>query len=88
MKETIVNRIGWFASFMAILMFTSYVDQIRLNINDSPGSVILPITTTVNCVSWVLYAYLKPKTDWPILLCNSLGAVIGIITATTAILFR
>lgn len=87
MRETIVNRIGWFASFMAVLMFASYVDQIRLNINGSPGSVILPFTTTVNCVSWVLYAYLKPKIDWPILFCNSLGAVIGVVTAITAILY-
>ena len=88
MREEIVNRIGWFASFMAVVMFASYIDQIRLNINGSPGSFILPLTTTMNCLSWILYAYLKPKIDWPILFCNALGAVVGIITATTAIIYN
>jgi len=31
-KEKWINRIGWFASIMALLMFVSYVDQIRLNL--------------------------------------------------------
>ena len=85
MDQKIVNRIGWFASFMAVLMFSSYIDQIRLNIGGSPGSVVLPIATTINCSTWVLYGYLKQKRDWQLMLCNAFGAVIGVVTAFTAV---
>ncbi len=88
MKEETINKIGWFASLMAIIMFSSYIDQIRLNLNGQPGSIILPIATTVNGVSWVAYALLKEKKDWPIFTCNSLAVILGLITAVTAICAR
>lgn len=84
MDNKIVNRIGWFASVMAIIMFSSYIDQIRLNLSGQPGSIVLPIATTLNGVSWVLYALMKEKKDWPLFICNALGAVLGFITALTA----
>lgn len=85
MNEKIVNRIGWFASFMAIAMYTSYIDQIRLNLSGQTGSIILPIITTINCTAWTLYGALKIKKDWPIIVCNVPGIILGIITATTAL---
>ncbi len=85
MTEKTVTRIGWFASLMAIGMFSSYIDQIRLNISGQQGSLILPIMTTISCLSWVSYALLKEKKDWPVFLCNALGAILGTITALTAI---
>jgi len=86
MNEKIVNKIGWFASFMAISMYFSYIDQIRLNLSGQTGSIILPIIVTINCTAWVLYGSLKPrKKDWPIIVCNAPGIILGIITAITAI---
>ncbi len=70
---------------MAIIMFCSYIDQIRLNLSGRPGSIILPVATIVNGVSWVLYALLKERKDWPIAVCNTIGVVLGLITALTAI---
>jgi uncharacterized protein with PQ loop repeat len=87
MDEKIVNRIGWIASFMAIAMYFSYMDQIRLNISGHTGSIILPIITTINCTFWTMYGFLKTKKDWPIIACNIPGIVLGIITAITAIIF-
>jgi uncharacterized protein with PQ loop repeat len=87
MKEKTVEKIGWLASLMAILMFSSYVDQIILNINGETGSILLPITTTVNCMVWVSYALLKAKKDWPIFTCNILGIFVGITTAVTGIIY-
>ena len=72
MNQKIIDTIGWLASIMAIIMFFSYIDQIRLNISGQPGSVILPIATTVNCILWATYGYMKPKRDWPIVLPNLL----------------
>ncbi|MFA5086330.1 MAG: SemiSWEET family transporter [Candidatus Paceibacterota bacterium] len=87
MNEKNVDKIGWIASFLAILMYFSYIDQIRLNISGQTGSVILPVITTVNCTFWVLYGSLKSKKDWPLIVCNIPGVVLGIITAITAIIF-
>jgi len=87
MNEKLVTKIGWFAAAMAIVMFASYIDQIRLNVDGKPGSVILPLATMVNCFSWVLYGSLKKTKDLPIIVCNSLGFVIGLVTAITAIIF-
>lgn len=84
MNEKVVTRIGWIASVLGIIMFSSYIDQIRLNLSGQPGSIILPIATTVNGIAWVCYALLKAKKDWPVFACNALGAVLGVITAVTA----
>ncbi len=86
MHESHVKKIGWFASMAAIMMFSSYIDQIRLNIEGNPGSVILPIATMINCIAWVCYALLKENKDWPIFACNALGIVVGGVTAVTAII--
>ncbi|MAD45367.1 MAG: hypothetical protein CMI02_19650 [Oceanospirillaceae bacterium] len=85
--EKLVNRLGWFASVMGILMFSSYIDQIRLNLNGQTGSVILPLATTVNCFAWMAYSYLKRDRDWPLFWSNSVGAVCGFATAVTALAF-
>jgi len=85
MNENIVNKIGWFASAMAIAMYTSYIDQIRLNLSGQTGSIILPVITTINCTAWTLYGSLKIKKDWTIVVCNIPGIILGIITAMTAL---
>lgn len=87
MTEKNVNKIGWIASFLAILMYFSYIDQIRLNISGTPGSVLLPVITAVNCTFWTLYGLLKQKRDWPLIVCNVPGVILGVITAVTAIAY-
>lgn len=86
-NERLVNHIGWFASLMAMLMFSSYIDQIRLNIAGQTGSVLIPAATILNCVSWLLYGVLKPKKDWPIIACNILGITVATITLVTAFIY-
>ena len=86
MNEKYINRIGWFASIMAIAMYVSYLDQISRNLAGHKGSVILPIFTTINCTAWILYAGLRKKKEWPIIVCNLPGVVLGIITAITAVI--
>ena len=85
-NEKLVNKIGWFASLMAITMYISYIDQIVRNLHGNPGSIVLPITTTINCSAWIFYGWLKTKKDWPIIMCNVPGVLLGIITAVTAII--
>ncbi len=84
MDQKIVDKIGWFASIMGIIMFSSYIDQIRLNLTGHPGSIILPIATVINGISWCTYGSLKPKVDWPIISANLVAIVLGTATAITA----
>ncbi len=84
--QKLVNKIGWAASVMAILVYLSYLDQIRLNLSGHPGSVILPIFTVLNCTLWVTYGFLLEKRNWPIIICNLPGIVLGALTAITAII--
>ncbi|VVB77213.1 Uncharacterised protein [uncultured archaeon] len=81
-----VEKVGWVASLMAILMYVSYVDQIRLNLSGHPGSAILPAITIVNCSFWVLYGLFLEKRNWPIIACNLPGIFLGAATAITAVL--
>lgn len=87
MKEQSIQRIGWFASITAVVMFSSYIDQILLNIEGQTGSIILPIATTINCLAWVCYALAKQQKDWPIFTCNIIGVFAGGLTAVTGVLY-
>lgn len=80
------SYIGWIASIMATIMFLSYIDQIRLNIIGKKGSIFLPITTSINCIMWLMYAYTKEQKDNPLIICNLVGIVLSIATIVTAII--
>jgi hypothetical protein len=86
MDDKIVNKVGWFASAMAICMFFSFIDQIRLNVSGRPGSILLPLAAMVNCLAWTAYGWLKARKDWPIICGNGLGILVAAVTAVTAIL--
>lgn len=85
-SQNVVNKVGWMASLMAIAMYASYIDQIRLNLSGHPGSVLLPIVTVFNCTLWVMYGSFLEKRNWPIIACNLPGIFLGAITAITALI--
>lgn len=83
MDQKIIEKIGWAASIIAILMWFSFIDQIRLNIAGHKGSLIIPIVVTVNCVLWTLFGL--GKKNWQIVASNVPGIFIGAVTAITAL---
>lgn len=83
MDQKIVEKIGWAASILAILMWFSFFDQIRLNLAGHKGSLLIPIVVTINCILWTLFGL--GKRNWQIVAANVLGIFIGIITAITAL---
>ncbi len=85
MKEKYISYIGWFASAMAIAMYVSYIDQIKLNLAGEKGSVLQPLAATINCIAWSAYAFLKEKKDWPIIICNVPGIFLGGVAFYTAL---
>lgn len=84
MQERTVRTIGWIASFAAILMFFSYIDQIRLNLDGHKGSVVQAVATVINCTLWTTYGLGRPAKDWPIIMANIPGIVLGVVAAVTA----
>lgn len=83
MNQKIIERIGWAASTVAILLWLSFFDQIRLNLAGQKGSLLIPIVVTVNCILWTLFGL--GKKNWQIIAANVPGIIIGAITAITAL---
>lgn len=81
--QKFIEKIGWVASMIAILMWFSFFDQIRLNLAGHKGSLLIPIVVTINCILWTLFGL--GKKNWQIVAANVLGIFIGIITAVTAL---
>lgn len=83
MNQKIVEKIGWTASIIAIVMWFSFIDQIRLNLAGQKGSLLMPVIVTVNCVLWTLFGL--GKKNWQIIAANLPGIIIGAVTAITAL---
>lgn len=84
MSERQLRALGWVATVTAVAMYLSYIDQIRLNLAGDKGSMIQPLAAVVNCTLWVLYGLLRDKRDWPIVLANAPGVLLGAAALVTA----
>lgn len=80
-----LHVVGWVATVTCILMYGSYLDQIRMNLSGSKGSVIQPIATILNTCLWTTYGWLHPQKDWPIIIANVPGIILGAACLYTAL---
>lgn len=85
MTDRHLRLLGWIATATAITMYLSYIDQIRLNLAGEKGSVLQPIATIINCALWVGYGFARETRDWPIVLANAPGVVLGLGVLVTAL---
>ncbi|PJG82405.1 SemiSWEET family transporter [Caviibacterium pharyngocola] len=85
MNERFITILGWVATFTAVCMYVSYLEQIGLNLDGNKGGLIQPLATAVNCTLWVCYGLFKEKRDLPVALANSPGVVLGLAAFVTAI---
>jgi len=85
MSDRALRILGWIASATAVAMYMSYLDQIRLNLAGQKGSLIQPMATLVNCSLWVAYGFLREKRDWPIVIANAPGILLGATAFLTAL---
>ena len=79
------RRLGWAATTGSIVMYVSFVDQIVRNLHGEKGSIILPAATTACCTLWLLYGWWRAPRDWPIVLANLPGVLLGAATFVTAL---
>lgn len=83
MNQKLVEKIGWAASIMAVFMYFSFIDQIRLNLSGNKGSLLIPVLVTVNSTLWTLFGF--GKKNWQIFACNIPGIFIGAISFLTVL---
>lgn len=77
--------IGWLATVACCAMYISYIPIIVDNINGLKTNPLQPLAAAVNCILWVSYGLLSENKNWPIVIANSPGIILGFITFTTAI---
>lgn len=84
-ENRFITVLGWIATFTAVCMYVSYIQQIGLNLDGTKGGAIQPLATAINCTLWVAYGLMKVKRDYPVALANFPGVVLGLITFVTAL---
>ncbi|NEN76435.1 hypothetical protein F9B74_08945 [Pelistega sp. NLN82] len=84
-NQRFITILGYVATFTAICMYVSYLQQIDLNLSGQKGGPLQPLATTINCTLWVIYGLFKEKRDWPIAIANFPGVILGAITFITAL---
>ncbi|WP_269620651.1 SemiSWEET family transporter [Zhongshania sp. BJYM1] len=84
-NSNVVRTIGWLASFAAIMMYISYIDQIHLNLNGQKGSSLQALATVLNCSLWIAYGMVKTQRDWPIIAANLPGIFLGFMAFSTSL---
>lgn len=82
-KEQRYILLGRIASTVSVLMYVSYIAQIFSNLNGQKGNPIQPLVAAINASLWVAYGWNASKRDWPIIVANAPGVILGIVTAIT-----
>ena len=86
MNQEIIRKLGWAATFMAVMMYVSYIPQIYHNLHGVKGDFIQPAVACVNCILWTVYALGQKKKDWPIAVANIPGILFAGAAVWTALM--
>lgn len=83
-KDKTFLVVGRIASVILVLMYISYIAQIISNFQGQKGNPIQPLVAAVNATLWVIYDWINPvKRDWPIIIANAPGVILGLIAGIT-----
>ncbi|MEE6682159.1 hypothetical protein PS409_08545 [Pediococcus pentosaceus] len=78
-----VHLWGELAVVLCILMYVAYIPEIVANFMGHPVSPLQPFTAAICAFAWVEYGWHRAYKDWPIIISNIPGVVLGIITVVT-----
>ena len=80
-----MENVGKVATVTAVAMYVSYFPQIMNNLaHPGTGDWIQPLVAAINCTLWVAQGFLKEKRDYPVMLANAPGIILGLITFITS----
>lgn len=79
-----IEFIGMIAVVVSVVMVTSLVDQIRLNLSGVRGSIIYPAIYITNITLWTAYITLKNGVDKKIIYVNTYAVIMQLINLITA----
>ncbi len=81
-KTKTINTLGLLGTCLAIAMFFSLLEIARDNLLGTSHIFIQPFVTSINCIIWSIYAYLKKEKF--VFWANLPGVFLGIFTVITA----
>lgn len=84
--EKRLTQLGWVATCTSFMMYVAYIPQIMANMNGQPGNFLQPLVAAINCSLWVVYGFSKETKDWPLVIANAPGILLGLITFLTAVM--
>ena len=85
MNEKSIKILSVVATITAVCMYVAYIPQIQANLAGAKGSPWQPLAASVNCTLWVAYGlFLKPR-NWPSIVANVPGVVLGIVAFFTSL---
>jgi len=76
------KAIGTTASVLATIMFITLIEVLVTNFRGETNTIVLPTATAFNGLFWTLYGY--SKKDLIIIIPNSIGLILGLLTAIAA----
>ena len=85
-RERVITYVGRVASVLSVIMYVSYIAQIQDNLAGHPGNPLQPLCAFFNCVMWTVYGLFKTHRDWPIVVANVPGIILGAATFATSFL--
>ena len=85
MNKKTIDRLGWIASCISVLMYVSYIAQIISNLHGNKSNFLQPMMATLNCTLWTIYGWNQtPKKNWPLIAANLPGIFLAAICAITS----
>lgn len=82
-RVKVVRIVSELATVMCVLMYVSYISEIRSNLAGNPVSLSQPLTMMLDAILWTGYGWLKKYRDWPLIISNVPGVLFGIVTILT-----
>lgn len=82
-RDKVVRIISELATIMCVLMYVSYIAEIKSNLAGNPVPLSQPLTMMLDAILWTGYGWLKQYRDWPLVISNVPGILFGIVTILT-----
>ena len=86
MKSKLHKLVGSIGATIGLFVFLAYIPQIISNLNGDKSQPWQPLIAGISCFIWVLYGLTnEPKRDYILIVPNTLGVILGLLTFITSL---